>query len=177
MLTAEKNRRQQAKGAIRRNIESHITWLKAQLRETEKDLSDTMSSCPTWDAVVELLDAQRGIGRLAAMTLMAVIPELGTVDRKEIAKLVGVAPLSRDSGTYRGRRAIWGGRAAARSCLYMATLVATRYNPTIKAFYTRLLAAGKPKMLALTASMRKFLTILNAIVRQHRQANATPTSP
>jgi transposase len=177
MLTAEKNRRQQAKGAIRRNIESHITWLKAQLRETEKDLSDTMSSCPTWDAVVELLDAQRGIGRLAAMTLMAVIPELGTVDRKGIAKLVGVAPLSRDSGTYRGRRAIWGGRAAARSCLYMVTLVATRYNPTIKAFYARLLAAGKPKMLALTASMRKFLTILNAIVRQHRQANATPTSP
>jgi len=177
MLTAEKNRRQQAKGAIRRNIESHITWLKAQLRETEKDLSDTMSSCPTWDAVVELLDAQRGIGRLAAMTLMAVIPELGTIDRKGIAKLVGVAPLSRDSGTYRGRRAIWGGRAAARSCLYMATLVATRYNPTIKAFYARLLAAGKPKMLALTASKRKFLSILNAIVRQHRQASATPTSP
>lgn len=174
MLTAEKNRRLQAKGAIRRNIESHITWLKAQLRDTEKDLSRTMASCPAWDAVVEVLDAQRGIGRLAAITLMAVVPELGTLDRKKIAKLVGVAPLSRDSGMYRGRRTIWGGRAAARSCLYMVTLVATRHNPTIRAFYTRLLAAGKPKMLALTASMRKFLTILNALVRQHRQLSTAP---
>jgi transposase len=177
MLTAEKNRRHQAKGAIRRNIESHITWLKTQLRDTEKDLSDTMSKCPAWDAVVDLLDAQPGIGRLAAITLMAVIPELGTLDRKKIAKLVGVAPLSRDSGAFRGRRAVWGGRAAARSCLYMATLVATKHNPVIKAFYARLLAAGKPKMLALTASMRKFITILNAIVRQHRQLPTATSSP
>ena len=176
MMTAEKNRRHQATGAIRRNIEAHITWLKKQLRDTEKDLSDTMSGCPSWDAVVELLDEQPGIGRLAAMTLMAVVPELGTLDRKKIAKLVGVAPLSRDSGQFRGRRMIFAGRAAARSCLYMATLVATRYNPTIRAFYARLLAAGKPKKLALTAAMRKFLTILNAIVRQHRQLTATPTS-
>lgn len=176
MLTAEKNRRHQAKGAIRRNIESHITWLKTQLRDTEKDLSDTMSSCPAWDAVVDLLDAQRGIGRLAAITLMAVIPELGTLDRKKIAKLVGVAPLSRDSGTFRGRRTICGGRAAARSCLYMATLVATKHNPVIRAFYARLLAAGKPKMLALTASMRKFITILNAIVRQHLQLTTAPSA-
>lgn len=174
MLTAEKNRRLQAKGAIRRNIEAHISWLKAQLRDTEKDLSDTMSSCPAWNAVVDLLDAQPGIGRLAAITLMAVIPELGTLDRKKIAKLVGVAPLSRDSGLFRGRRSVWGGRAAARSCLYMATLVATRHNPQIKAFYARLLAAGKPKLLALTASMRKFITILNAIVRQHRSHPPTP---
>jgi transposase len=177
MLTAEKNRRQQATGAIRRNIESHIAWLKTQLRDTEKDLSDTMSGCPAWNAVIELLDAQRGIGRLAAITLMAVVPELGALDRKKIAKLVGVAPLSRDSGTFRGRRSIWGGRAAARSCLYMATLVATRHNPVIKAFYVRLVAAGKPKMLALTASMRKFLTILNAIVRQYRRDTASPASP
>jgi transposase len=176
MLTAEKNRRQQARGPIRRNIESHITWLKKQLRETETDLSDTMSGCPAWDAVVELLDDQRGIGRLTAITMMAVIPELGLLDRKKIAKLAGLAPLSRDSGTFRGRRKIWGGRSAARACLYMATLVATRHNPTIKAFYARLLAAGKPKMLALTASMRKFLTILNAIVRQHRQVTASPPS-
>jgi transposase len=177
MLTAEKNRRHQAKGAIRRNIESHIAWLKTQLRDTEKDLSGTMSRCPAWDAVVDLLDAQPGIGRLAAITLMAVIPELGTLDRKKIAKLVGVAPLSRDSGTFRGRRAVWGGRAAARSCLYMATLVATKHNPVIRAFYARLLAAGKPKMLALTASMRKFITILNAIVRQHRQLPTAPSTP
>jgi transposase len=176
MLTAEKNRRLQAKGGIRRNIEAHITWLKAQLRDTEKDLSDTMSSCPTWNAVVELLDAEPGIGRLAAITLMAVIPELGTLDRKKIAKLVGVAPISRDSGTHRGRRFVGGGRAAARSCLYMATLVATRCNPKIKLFYARLLAAGKPKLLALTAAMRKFITILNAIVRQHRSLPSTPTA-
>lgn len=169
MLTAEKNRRQQAKGAIRRNIESHITWLKKQLRDTEKDLSGTMSSCPSWDAVVDLLDAQRGVGRLSAMTLLAVVPELGTLNRKKIAKLVGVAPLCRDSGQYRGQRHISAGRSAARASLYMATLVATRHNAVIKAFYQRLLAAGKPKMVALTAAMRKFLTILNAIVRQHLQ--------
>jgi transposase len=173
MLTAEKNRRHQAKGGIRRNIESHIKWLNQQLRDTEKDLSDTMSGCPSWDAVVEVLDAQRGIGRLSAITLMAVIPELGTLDRKKIAKLVGLAPLSRDSGIHRGRRAIWGGRAAARSCLYMPTLVAIRHNPAIRSFYARLLAAGKPKMLAVTASMRKFLTILNAIVRQRRELLAS----
>jgi len=176
MLTAEKNRRLQAKGGIRRNIEAHISWLKAQLRDTEKDLSDTMSGCPAWNAVVELLDAQRGIGRLTAITLMAVIPELGTLDRKKIAKLVGVAPISRDSGTHRGRRYVAGGRAAARACLYMATLVATRYNPQIRHFYARLLAAGKPKLLALTAAMRKFITILNAIVRQHRSLPSTVTA-
>jgi transposase len=169
MLTAEKNRRHQATGTIRRSIDTHIAWLKKQLRDTEKDLSGTMSSCPAWDAVVDLLDEQPGIGRLAAITLMAVVPELGTLDRKKIAKLVGVAPLSRDSGQFRGRRSIFGGRAAARSCLYMATLVATKHNPTIRSFYGRLVAAGKPKMLALTAAMRKFLTILNAIVRQHRK--------
>jgi transposase len=173
MLTAEKNRRLQAKAAIRRNIEAHIAWLKAQLRDTEKDLSGTMSGCPSWNAIVELLDAEPGIGRLAAITLTAVIPELGTLNRKKIAKLVGVAPLSRDSGKYRGRRSVWGGRAAARSCLYMSTLVATKHHPRIRAFYVRLLAAGKPKMLALTAAMRKFITILNAIVRDHRSSPAS----
>ena len=161
MLTAEKNRRLQAKGAIRRNIEVHIAWLKTQLRDTEKDLSGTMSGCPAWNAIVELLDAQPAVGRLTAITLMAVIPELGTLTRRKIAKLVGVAPLNRDSGIYRGRRSVWGGRAAARSCLYMATLVATKHNPKIKAFYARLLAAGKPKMLALTAAMRKFIRPLS----------------
>jgi transposase len=174
MLTAEKNRRHQAKGAIRRNIESHITWLKKQLRDTEKDLSVTMSSCPSWDAVVDLLDTQPGVGRISAMTLLALVPELGTLNRKKIAKLVGVAPLCRDSGSYHGQRRIWGGRSAARACLYMATLVATRYNPSIKAFYGRLLAGGKPKMVALAAAMRKFLTILNAIVRQHLQTHQRP---
>jgi transposase len=168
MLVAEKNRRHQATGRVRRNIEQHIKWLNQQIRENEKDLSDTMKSCPSWDAVVELLDEEKGIGRLSAISLLAALPELGTLDRKKIAKLAGLAPISRDSGSFRGRRSIHGGRSAARMALYMATLVATRFNPTIRTFYARLLAAGKPKALALTACMRKLLTILNAIVRKHR---------
>jgi transposase len=168
MLTAEKNRRQQAKARIRRSIEEHIKWLEKRLRDTEKDLSELMSDSPSWNTIVELLDEQPGIARVSAMTLLAVVPELGTLNRKQIAKLVGLAPIIRESGVYRGRRTIWGGRAAARCCLYMITMVATRHNPAIRAFYARLLAAGKPKKLALTAAMRKFLTILNAIVRQHR---------
>lgn len=175
MLVAEKNRRHQAKGGVRRNIDAHINWLQQQLRDTEKDLSETMSSCPSWNAIVELLDEQKGMGRLSAISLLAVLPELGTLDRKKIAKLAGLAPLSRDSGRHRGKRTIFGGRTAARNSLYMATLVAIRHNPTIKIFFSRLVAAGKPKMLAITASMRKFLTILNAIVRQHRQKQATPS--
>ena len=175
MLTAEKNRRQQVVHApVRQNIDATIALLKKMLRDTEKDLSDTMSKCPSWNAVVTLLDEQRGIGRLSAIALLAVLPELGTLCRKKIAKLAGVAPLSRDSGLSRGRRSIWGGRAAARAALYMASLVATRHNPVIRDFYARLLAAGKPKMLALTACMRKFLTILNAIVRDHRLKHLTP---
>ena len=175
MMTAEKNRRHQATGGVRRNIEEHITWLKKQLRDTEKDLAGTMANCPAWNTIVELLDDQPGLGRLSALTLVAVLPELGTLNRKQIAKLAGLAPLVRESGVHRGRRMIFGGRAAVRSCLYMVTMVATRHHPTIRAFYARLLAAGKPKMLALTASMRKFLTILNAIVRPSR--HQTPVQP
>jgi transposase len=170
MLVAEKNRRQQATGRVRRNIEEHITWLNEQIRDNEKDLSGTMKSCPSWNAVVELLDEEKGIGRLSAISLLAALPELGTMNRRKIAKLAGLAPICRDSGRFRGQRTIQGGRLAARSALYMATLVATRFNPTIRAFYTRLLASKKPKALALTACMRKLLTILNAIVRKHRLA-------
>lgn len=170
MLTAEKNRAQQAKGAVRRDIQQHIDWLKKRLRDSERDLSDILRNSPAWDARVELLDQHKGIGRVAALTLVASLPELGTLNRKQIAKLVGLAPLSRDSGTMRGKRTCWGGRAAVRACLYMATMVATRHNPTIRAFYARLLAAGKPKKLALVASMRKFLTILNAVTRDHIRA-------
>lgn len=170
MLVTEKNRVQQAKGAVRRDIEQHITWLKKRIRESEQDLSALLADCPAWDARVELLDAQKGVGRVAALTLVASLPELGTLNRKQIAKLVGVAPLSRDSGISRGQRSCWGGRAAVRACLYMATLVAIRHNPTIRPFYARLRAAGKPKMVALVAAMRKFLTILNALTRDHLAA-------
>ena len=176
MLVAEKNRRHQATGAVRRNVEKHITWLQKEIRDNEKDLSGPIEACPSWNAIVELLDAQKGLARLSAISLVAVLPELGTLNRKQIAKLAGLAPLSRDSGLSRGRRFISGGRTAARTAIYMATLVATRFNPAIRTFYRRLLANGKPKIVALVASMRKLLTILNAIVRDHRRTQATPAA-
>ena len=174
MLVAEKNRGQQASKGVLRNIKAHIDWLKKQLREMEKDLSDKMKGCSAWDAKVDLLDKQPGLGRLTAMTLLAEVPELGTLSRREIAKLVGVAPLSDDSGKRRGKRTIWGGRAAARASLYMATLVAVRFNPTIRDCYKRLVGRGKLKKVALIACMRKLLTILNAILRDAFSAPALP---
>jgi transposase len=172
MLVAEKNRAQQAKAGVRRDINAHIDWLKKRLREMEKDLSGLMAQSDAWDARVELIDAQPGLGRLASISLVVQIPELGTLTRRKIAKLVGVAPLARDSGTYKGERTTWGGRAAARAMLYMATLNAIRVNPTIKAFYKGLVARGKVKKVALVAAMRKLLGILNAIVRDGRDLAA-----
>jgi transposase len=170
MLVAEKNRAKQAKGKVLRSIREHIAWLQKRIRDNERDLSDLLKDTPVWDARVELLDAQKGIARVGAATLVACIPELGKLNRKQIAKLVGLAPLSRDSGTMRGKRSCWGGRSDVRACLYMITLTAIRFNPTIKAFYVRLCSAGKPKMVAVVACMRKFLTILNALTRDHLQA-------
>jgi transposase len=170
MLVAEKNRTQHAKHGVLKSIREHIEWLKKRIRDSEKDLRDILSHAPEWNAEVELLDSIKGVGRTTALTIMAAVPELGTLNRKKIAKLVGVAPLCRDSGTLRGKRTCWGGRADARACLYMAALVAVRFNDTIRSFYRRLLAAGKPKKLALVACMRKLLTILNARIRDHRAA-------
>lgn len=168
MLVAEKNRQHRAETkAVRRSIESHISWLKKQLNETDKDLENKLRDCPSWNPRVELLDSVPGVGRLTSVSLLAEIPELGTLNRRQIAKLAGLAPLNRDSGDYRGQRRISGGRATARTSLYMATLVATRYNPVIRAFYARLLARGKAKKVALIAAMRKLLVILNAILRDH----------
>lgn len=178
MLVAEKNRVHQAPTkAVRRSIESHIEWLKKQLKDTDKDLEDQLRECPAWSPRVELLESVPGVGRLTSMALLSELPELGTLNRKQIAKLAGLAPLSRDSGTLRGKRSIWGGRSAARTSLYMATLVATRHNPTIRAFYARLLARGKAKKVALIAAMRKLLVILNAMLRDHARApaNRLPT--
>jgi len=174
MLTAEKNRTQHAKGGVLKDIREHIEWLKKRIRDNERELGDLLKDAPEWNAEVEMLDAIKGIGPVSALTLLAAVPELGTLNRKQIAKLVGVAPLCRDSGTLHGKRTCWGGRAEVRACLYMAALVATRANETIRTFYGRLLAAGKPKKLALVACMRKLLTILNARVRDHRAALATP---
>ena len=165
MITAERNRLPKATVYVRRQIEQHIAWLKMQLDDLGKDLDQFIKASPIWRARDDLLQSVPGIGPVASSVLLVELPELGRLNRKEIASLVGVAPHNRDSGRYRGKRSVWGGRAHVRSALYMATLVACRYNPVIKAFYRRLCEAGKPKKVALVASMRKLLTILNVMVR------------
>jgi transposase len=168
MLVAERNRAAQAQTSrVRKSIKEHIEWLKKQLRDTDQDLRDQVEKSPAWNAKVELLEQIPGVGRVTVLTLLSAVPELGTLNRKQVAKLVGLAPLCRDSGKQSGKRATWGGRSDARAVLYMAALVATRHNPEIKAFYSRLVAAGKAKKLALVAAMRKLLTIVNAMMRDH----------
>lgn len=166
MLTAEKNRLQTA-AAVRGHIKEHILWLERSLSDLDRELGQVIHSSDIWRAQDNLLQSAPGVGPVLSTTLLAELPELGSLNRKEIAALVGVAPLNRDSGTLRGRRTVWGGRPQVRAVLYMAALVATRRNPIIRAFYQHLLAAGKPKKVALTACMRKLLTILNAMVRHH----------
>jgi transposase len=171
MLVAERNRHAQARSSrVRKDIKEHIEWLKQRLRNTEKELKEEVEENPAWNAKVELLEAVRGVGRVTVLTLLSALPELGTLNRKQIAKLAGLAPLCNDSGSRRGKRSVWGGRAEVRAVLYMATLVATRHNDVIKRFYSRLVSAGKPKKVALIASMRKLLTILNAMLRDHLRA-------
>ena len=165
MLTAERNRLRTAAPAVRPDIQEHIHWLERRLADLDGDLSQTIRSSDIWREKDDLLQSAPGVGPVVSTTLLADLPELGALNRKEIAALVGVAPLNRDSGTLRGRRTVWGGRSKVRSALYMATLVATQRNPVIRIFYQRLLSAGKPKKVALTACMRKLLTILNAMIR------------
>jgi transposase len=172
MLTAEKNRLASARPAIRNNLRAHITWLERALQQTDTDLADATRQSPIWREKDELLRSVPGIGPVLTTTLLANLPELGTLTHKQIAALVGVAPLNRDSGTLRGRRTVWGGRAQVRTALYMAAIVAARFNPVIRAFYQRLCTAGKAKMVALVACMRKRLTIVNAMLK-HR----TPWDP
>ena len=166
MIVAEGNRaRLLVNPRLKKRIERHRRLLQEDLSDIEQELDTTIRGTPIWRESEDLLKSVPGVGNTLARSLIADLPELGTLDRKKIAALVGVAPFNRDSGTLRGRRTIWGGRPAIRATLYMAALVATRCNPVIKSFYQRLLAAGKPKKLALTACMRKLLTILNAILR------------
>ena len=167
MLTAEKNRLMRASRAVAARIERHIQWLERELKRLDEDLQQTVRSSPVWRDKDDLLKSAPGVGPVIATTLLANLPELGQLNRKQIAALVGVAPLNRDSGTLRGKRTVWGGRAQVRAALYMGALVAVRFNPTIKAFYQRLRAAGKAPKVALTASMRKLLTILNAMVKNN----------
>jgi transposase len=174
MLTAEKNRLGTAPRPVRQRIQTHIAWLEQELREVEDDLGTTLRASPLWREQDDLLRSVPGVGPVLSTTLLAELPELGTLSRKQIAALVGVAPLNRDSGTLRGRRTVWGGRARVRAALYMAALVATRHNPVLRAFYDRLRAAGKPPKVALTACMHKLLIILNALLK-HRTPWSHPS--
>ena len=167
MLTAEKNRLGSARKAVRKSLQTHITWLERELTQTDSDLAQAIRESPVWREKDDLLRSTPGVGPVLTTTLLADLPELGSLTGKQIAALVGVAPLNRDSGTLRGKRTVWGGRAPIRAALYMAALVASRFNPVIRAFYQRLCAAGKAKKVALTACMRKLLIILNAMLK-HR---------
>jgi transposase len=165
MLTMETNRLRGTPKTIRGRIEVHIAWLRKELDDTDGELRRIIEDDPIWREKDRLLQSTPGVGPALSGILVAQLPELGTLNRRQIAALVGVAPLNRDSGMIRGRRIIWGGRPHVRAVLYMSTLVATRYNPVIRDFYLRLCSAGKRKKVALIACMRKLLTILNAMIK------------
>jgi len=165
MLTAEKNRLSRATKTIQPNIQEHIVWLKERVKDLDKRLGQMIQKSPFWQAKEDLLRSVPGVGPILARTLVSGLPELGNLNRKQIAVLVGVAPLNRDSGGVKGQRTIWGGRADVRCALYMGTLAAIRTNSAIQAFYERLRKGGKKPKVALTACMRKLLTILNAMLK------------
>jgi len=166
MIGMEANRRRQAHSPkVRRMIDATLKALEAQLAELDRDLDDTVRGCPAWYAKEDLLTSVPGVGPITARTLIADLPELGALDRRRLAALVGIAPINRDSGLMRGHRAIAGGRTAVRNVLYMATLTAIRWNPVLKLHYQQLVARGRPKKVAIVACMRRLLTVLNAILR------------
>lgn len=172
MLTAEQNRLGSAPRLLHRELRAPIAWLERRLRRMDSDLGAALQASPCWRTQDDLLQSVPGVGPVLAATLLAELPELGTLSRHQIAALVGVAPVARDSGAFRGRRRVWGGRAAVRAVLYLATLAAVRCNPVLRAFYQRLTGAGKLPTVALTACMRKLLTILNAMLKHQ-----TPWAP
>jgi transposase len=173
MIGSESQRRRQLRDPrLIRRLDAHLAWLQRELSEIETDLDAAVRTSPAWRATEDLLASVPGIGKTSARTLIAELPELGTLDRRKIASLVGVAPVNRDSGAFRGRRMVLGGRASVRKALYMPTLTAIRRNPAIRALYARLIARGKPAKVAITAAMRKLLTILNAILKSQ-----TPWQP
>lgn len=165
MIGAERHRHPMARGRIARQIGAHIRWLERQLQDADEDLSAMVEQSPLMQRKLTVMSSAPGVGNLTATTLMAHLPELGTLNEKQISALAGTCPFNRDSGTMRGRRTIWGGRAKVRAALYMAALSAIRFNPVIREFYQRLVRAGKPKKLALVACMHKLLLILNAMVK------------
>lgn len=167
MMVAEKNRLRASasKKEVRSRLEAHIRWLEKELGRVDRDLDEAIGASPTLKENEALLKSVPGVGPVLCRTLLAELPELGSLSPRELSALVGVSPLNRDSGTFRGRRGVWGGGARVREALYMAALIASRFNPAIKEFYGRLVEAGKPKKVALVACMRKLLIILNAVMR------------
>jgi transposase len=165
MLVTERNRLGTAPVPVQKDIKDHITWLEKRLKDLDDNLDSTLRNSPVWQEKDALLQSVPGVGRVLSLSILSQLPELGRLNRRQIAALVGVAPFNCDSGSYRGRRRVWGGRTHLRGILFMATLASTRYNPVIKAFYGRLRASGKPSKVALTACMRKLLVILNAILK------------
>lgn len=173
MLTAEKNRILSAPRWTKENIKAHITWLEKNLDQANKELQKLIRKSSLWKEKDKIVQSVPGVGPVTSLTLITELPELGTLNRKQVAALAGVAPLNKDSGNSRGRRIVWGGRAALRAVLYMATLTAIRFNPVICAFYQRLMAAGKKHKVAMTACMRKLLTILNVMIKDGKQWRTT----
>jgi transposase len=166
MCTAERHRLAQAQARpVRQSLEAHIAWLEQQLDDADRLLAEVIQQSPLWREQEDLLQSVPGIGPITARTLLAALPELGTLRHRPLAALVGVAPFNNDSGQHRGRRTTWGGRAPVRRVLYMAALTAIRCNPVVKAYYARLVAAGKRPKVALVAAMHKLLILLNAILR------------
>lgn len=176
MRVAEANRLRTAHPRVHAPIQEHLTWLNQQITQLDDTLRDLLRHSPLWYEKDELLRSVPGVGPVLSTTLLAELPELGHVDRKQVAALVGVAPYTNDSGHYRGERHIWGGRAQVRTALYMATLSAKRHNQTIRTFYEHLIEAGKPPKVALVACMRKLLTILNAMLRDNRPWQPKPAT-
>ncbi len=177
MLTAERNRLGSVPRELHREIRAHIRWLEARLKERDRDLDRMLRNSPLWREQEDLLRSVPGVGPVLCATLLAGLPELGRLNRREFAALVGVAPLNHDSGTLRGRRTVWGGRANLRAALYMGTLVGVRYNPVLRLLYRRLLERGKAKKVALVACMRKLITILNAILKYRTRWNVICDGP
>lgn len=165
MIVIEKNRLASAPRDIHPHIIEHIKWLEESLNDLDDQISKTIKSSPIWKKKDDILKSTPGIGKVVSITLLSQLPEIGTLNRKQIAALTGVAPFNRDSGTFKGSRSVWGGRTNVRSVLYMGTLVAIRHNAVIKEFYQRLIDNGKAKKVALVACMRKLLVILNTMLK------------
>lgn len=167
MLTVEKNRRVTVRAKMRSDLEAHIHWLSNNLKDLDEEIEDFVKGSPLWKEKDALLQSVPGVGPVTSATMLGRLPELGLLNRQEIAALVGVAPVNKDSGRKQGKRRIYGGRGDVRSVLYMAALSAKKHNPFIRTFYERLIQHGKEKKVALTACMRKLLVILNAMLRTH----------